>query len=53
MTKEQFERERDYQAAMSVAKMLLQKRIIDEGDYAEIEAFFRRKFCPVTIAIAV
>jgi hypothetical protein len=51
MIREQFERERDYQAAMSVAKMLLQKQVINEDDYAKIEAFMRRKFCPISIVI--
>jgi len=46
MTREQFEREKKYQAALAIARAMLQKGVVDEGDYAKIEAVLRSKFCP-------
>ena len=43
MTKEQFDREKKYQAALAV----LQKGIINEADFLRIEARLAAKFRPV------
>ena len=46
MTREQFEREKKYQAALAIARAMLQKGIVDEDDYVKIETVLRSKFCP-------
>ena len=46
MTPEQFDREKKYQAALSVARAMLRKGIINEDDYAKTEKVLRVKFCP-------
>ena len=46
MTKEQFDREKKYQAALAVARAMLKKGIITEDDYAKTERVLRIKFCP-------
>ena len=46
MTKEQFDREKKYQAALAVAREMLQKGIINE-DFLRIEARLAAKFRPV------
>ena len=47
MTKEQFDREKKYQAALAVAREMLQKGIINEADFLRIEARLAAKFRPV------
>ena len=47
MTKEQFERECDYGAAMSIAKSLLRARLITEREYRKIDTIYRRKYRPI------
>lgn len=47
MTKEQFDREKKYQAALAVARNMLAKEIIDEADFLRIEAKLREKFRPI------
>lgn len=47
MTKEQFEREKKYQAALAVARSMLKKGVIDEADFLRIEANLAAKFKPV------
>lgn len=47
MTKEQFDREKKFQAAMSIARAMLMRGIISERDYTEILTRFTAKFCPV------
>lgn len=47
MTKEQFNREKKYQAALAVARKMLEKEIINEGDFLRIEARLREKFRPI------
>ena len=44
MTKEQFDREKKYQAALAVAREMLQKGIINEADFLRIEARLAAKF---------
>lgn len=47
MTKEQFEREKKYQAALAVARAMLKKGVINEEDFLRIEANLTAKFKPV------
>lgn len=47
MTAEQFEREKKYQAAVAVARSMLEKGVIDELDFLRIEEKMREKFRPV------
>ena len=47
MTKEQFGREKKYQAALAVARKMLEKEIINEDDFLRIEAKLREKFRPI------
>ena len=47
MTKEQFEREKKYQAALAVARKMLEKEIINEDDFLRIEAKLKEKFRPI------
>lgn len=47
MTKGQFEREKKYQAAFSVARAMLRQGVIDEADLWRIEARLKEKFKPV------
>ena len=47
MTKEQFDREKKYQAALAVARKMLEKEIINEDDFLRIEAKLKEKFRPI------
>lgn len=47
MTREQFEREKKYQAALAVARSMLAQEVIDEADFLEIERRLKDKFKPV------
>lgn len=47
MTKEQFEREKKYQAALAVARAMLRQGVINEADLRRIEARLKEKFKPV------
>lgn len=47
MTKEQFEREKKYQAALAVARSMLRQGVIDGADLVRIEAMLKEKFKPV------
>lgn len=47
MTKEQFDREKKYQAALAVARDMLRQGVIDESDYIITEEIMRKKFHPV------
>ena len=46
MTAEQFEREKKYQAALSVARSMMGKGIINDADFLYIEDKLREKFKP-------
>ena len=46
MTSEQFNREKNYQAALAIARAMRKRGIIDDGDLDKIEAIMRLKFCP-------
>lgn len=47
MTKEQFEREKKYQAALAVARSMLRHGVINDGDLVRIEARLKEKFKPI------
>ena len=47
MTKEQFEREKKYQAALAVARSMLRQGVINEADLWRMEARLKEKFKPV------
>ena len=47
MTKEQFDREKKYQAAVAVARSMHSHGVIDEEDFRKIEARLTAKFQPV------
>jgi len=47
VTKEQFSREKTYQAALAIARAMLAQGIIDDGDLDKIERLFCIKFCPL------
>ena len=47
MTKEQFEREKKYQAALAVARSMLRQGVINEADLRRMEARLKDKFKPV------
>ena len=47
MTKEQFDREKYYGAAMAVARAMLSKGIITEDDYLKVDAIFTEKYQPL------
>ena len=51
MTKEQFEREARYGAAMALAHEMLKKGIISEREYRKIDIIFQRKYRPVIGAL--
>jgi hypothetical protein len=46
MTREQFDREKTYQAALAIARAMHRQGLIDDGDLDKMEAHFRCKFCP-------
>ena len=47
MTREQFEREKKYQAALAVVRSMLAQEVINEEDFLEIERRLKDKFKPV------
>jgi len=47
MTKEQFQREKRYLVALSIAKSMLRQDVIDEDDYKVINTKLMEKFHPV------
>lgn len=47
MTKEQFEREKNYGASMAVARAMLSKGLISEKEYRKIDTIFKQKYRPV------
>lgn len=53
MTKEQFDREKNYQTAMSIARNLRRQALITEKEYRKIRSVFLRKYQPVIGALGV
>ena len=47
LTRDQFQRELSYRAALSVARRLLENKLIARKDFVRIDAVLRRKFSPV------
>ncbi|MCE5235837.1 MAG: SHOCT domain-containing protein [Clostridiaceae bacterium] len=47
MTKEQFEREKNYRVALSIAKAMLARGLINDKGYAKINAKLIAKYRPV------
>lgn len=51
MTKEQFEREKNYQVAMAVARDMQRRALITEKEYRKIRISFQKKYHPVIGAL--
>ena len=47
LTKEQFERELNYRAALSIARQMREGGLVTPGEFVQIDRFLRRKFSPV------
>ena len=47
LTHDQFQRELSYRAAISVARRLLENKLITRKEFVRIDAVLRRKFSPV------
>ena len=47
MTQEQFDRQKNYGAAMAVARAMLTKGIITEEEYNKIDTMFTNKYQPL------
>ena len=47
LTRDQFQRELSYRAAISVARRLLENKLITQKEFVRIDAVLRRKFSPV------
>lgn len=47
MTQEQFEREKNYQAALSIAKSMLSRGFISEREYRKIDTILIAKYRPI------
>jgi len=47
MTKEQFEREKNYRISIAIAKTMLSRRIINEKEYSKIDKMLVAKYNPV------
>ncbi|MCX7904156.1 MAG: hypothetical protein N2486_06560 [Caloramator sp.] len=47
MTKEQFEREKNYRISIATAKLMLSKNIISEEDFEKIKMLLIDKYKPI------
>ena len=47
LTRDQFQRELSYRAAISAARRLLENKLITQKEFVRIDAVLRRKFSPV------
>ena len=47
LTHDQFQRELSYRAALSVARRLLENKLVTRKEFVRIDAVLRRKFSPV------
>ena len=47
LTKEQFDREKNYRVSLAITKSLLDKGIITEKDYRKIDTMLAQKHCPI------
>jgi hypothetical protein len=48
MSKERFRREKDFQAALAIAKSLLNRSLITSSEYRRLKAALIKKDCPLT-----
>lgn len=51
MTKEQFEREKNYQIMLWIAKSMLQRGLITKQEYKKIDTMMFEKYCPLVGAL--
>ena len=47
MTKEQFDREKNYRVSLAITKSLLNKEIITKSDYRKIDTMLTKKYKPL------
>jgi hypothetical protein len=47
MTKEQFEREKDYQISKAIVKTILNQKMIDNEDFRKINIMLLHKYKPI------
>lgn len=47
MSKEQFEREKNYRVSLAIAKSMLKKEIITDEDYSIIDIMLKAKYRPI------
>lgn len=52
MTKDQFERMKDFSASMSIARKMLAEHIITEADYDKLEAAFAERYKPPLVFVS-
>ena len=52
MTKDQFDREKNYGIAMSIARRMLSEGLINDRDYRKMDTIFKAKFRPVIGALS-
>ena len=52
MTKEQFERMKNFSASMAIARKMLASRIITDADYDKLEATFAERYNPPLVFIS-
>ena len=52
MTKDQFERLKDFSASMAIARKMLAARIITDADYDKLEAAFAERYNPPLVFIS-
>ncbi|MGI6176251.1 MAG: SHOCT domain-containing protein [Christensenellales bacterium] len=51
MTNDQFDREKNYGAAMALSRTMLSKGLISEKDYRKIDTIYKAKYRPVIGAL--
>lgn len=47
MTREQFEREKNYRVSIAIAKVMLSRKLINEKDYSKIDNMLISKYKPI------
>ena len=52
MTKDQFERRKDFSASMAIARKMLAAHIITDADYDKLEAVFAKRYNPPLVFIS-
>lgn len=52
MTKDQFERMKDFSASMAIARKMLASHIITDADYDKLEAVFAERYNPPLVFIS-